>query len=178
MERHREAAGSPASVAIVPFTESHAREVLEVIGSVFTEYGMTFEPDGFDKDLRAIGDHYFARGGWFAVMVEEHRVVGTVGALPQADGVCEVKRLYLRPEYRGRGLGAALMSYITTWAAQAGFERLVAWSDARLAAAHLMYERLGFERFGERVLEDPDRSREYGFRKPIVACRAPGDRLR
>jgi putative acetyltransferase len=59
------------------------------------------------------------------------------------------------------------MAYITTWASQAGFEIVVAWSDARLALAHRMYERLGFERFGERILEDADRSREYGFRRPI-----------
>jgi putative acetyltransferase len=166
--RHRGAAGSPGNVAIVPFTEGHAPGVLEVIGSVFAEYGMTFEPDGFDQDLGAIGDHYFARRGWFAVMVDEQRVVGTVGALPQARRVCEVKRLYLRPEYRGRGYGAALMEYITTWAKQAGFEMVVVWSDARLPLAHRMYERLGFERFGERILQDADRSREYGFRRAIA----------
>jgi putative acetyltransferase len=173
MERPRGTAGSPGTVAIVPFTGSHAPGVLEVIGSVFAEYGMTFEPDGFDQDLRAIGDHYFARRGWFAVMVDDCRVVGTVGALPQAGRVCEIKRLYLRPEYRGRGYGAALMAYITTWARQAGFEMVVAWSDARLALAHLMYERLGFERFGERILEDADRSREYGFRKAIAGRPSP-----
>ena len=153
---------------IVPFAESHAPGVLELIGSVFAEYGMTFEPQGFDRDLTAIRDYYLARRGWFAVMVEDDRVVGTVAALPQADGVCEVKRLYLRPEYRGRGHGAALMAYITAWATTAGFETIVAWSDARLPRAHLMYERLGFERFGERVVDDADRSREYGFRKAIT----------
>jgi len=155
-------------VQIVPFDDSHAPSVLELIGSVFAEYGMTFEPEGFDRDLSAVGEHYLARRGWFAVMVDEGRVIGTVAALPQADGVCEVKRLYLRPEYRGRGYGAALMAYITAWARQAGFETIVAWSDARLARAHAMYERLGFERFGERVVDDADQSREYGFRKTIA----------
>jgi putative acetyltransferase len=154
---------------IVPFAEPHAPEVLELIGSAFSEYGMTFEPDGFDDDLRAIPDRYFARRGWFAVMVDAERVVGTVAALPQAGRECEIKRLYLRPEYRGRGYGAALMQYIAEWAATAGFETVVAWSDARLTLAHLMYERLGFERFGERVQADADRSREYGFRKHIGA---------
>jgi hypothetical protein len=41
----------------------------------------------------------------------------------------------------------------------------IAWSDVRLETAHQVYDRLGFERIGERVIEDIDRSREYGFRK-------------
>jgi putative acetyltransferase len=162
-------------VRIVPFAESHGPDVLQLIGSVFAEYGMTFEPAGFDRDLSAVREYYLARRGWFAVMVDEDRVVGTVAALPQANGVCEVKRLYLRPECRGRGHGAALMAYITAWARKAGFETIVAWSDARLPRAHLLYERLGFERFGERVADDADRSREYGFRKTIA--RGAGDEI-
>lgn len=152
---------------IVPFTETHTDAVVELIGAVFAEYGMTFEPSGFDVDLTAIREHYVARGGWFAVLTDDEQVVGTVAALPRGEGVCEVKRLYLRPEYRGRGHGRALMDYVLAWARERGFDTVIAWSDARLVRAHRMYEGLGFEQFGTRVAEDADRSREYGFRKAV-----------
>jgi len=153
---------------IVPFGEAHAAAVVELIGDVFAEYGMTFEPSGFDADLTAIAEHYPARGGWFAVLVDDERVVGTVAAVPRDEASCELKRLYLRPEYRGRGHGEALLAAVLDWAARHGFRSIVAWSDVRLPQAHRLYERLGFERFGERTVDDADRSHEHGFRKAIA----------
>jgi putative acetyltransferase len=156
--------GSPA---IVPFEASHAAGVLDVIGAVFREYAMTFEPSGFDADLTDIRRYYPERGGRFWVLVDDGRVVGTVAVVPTG-AACEIKRLYLLPEYRGRGLGRALMQQTLDWATASGSRHIVAWSDARLTTAHGVYERMGFSRFGERTAEDADRSREYGFRKELA----------
>ena len=149
---------------LVPFEAAHAAVVLELIGDVFAEYGMTFEPAGFDADLTAIREHYPARGGWFAVLIDGDRVVGTVAALPKDATTVEIKRLYLLPEHRGRGLGRRLLEHALDRAREAGFRGAVAWSDERLRTAHAVYDRMGFERISERVLEDIDRSREYGFK--------------
>jgi putative acetyltransferase len=157
-----------ASPAIVPFEPSHAVAVLEVIGAVFREYAMTFDPSGFDTDLTDIRRYYLEREGRFWVLVDGGRVVGTVAGVNAGDGACEVKRLYLLAEYRGRGLGRALMARVLDWAAASGYRRVDAWSDERLRTAHAMYERLGFTRIGERTADDIDRSREYGFRKELV----------
>ncbi|MGH7277065.1 MAG: GNAT family N-acetyltransferase [Candidatus Rokuibacteriota bacterium] len=157
-----------ASASIVPFEASHAVPVLAVIGAVFDEYAMTFDPSDYDADLTDIPGYYGQRGGQFWVLVADARVVGTVAAVPAGDGVCEVKRLYLAAAYRGRGLGRALMGRMLDWARASGHARAVAWSDARLVTAHGVYERLGFARFGERTADDIDRSREYGFRLELT----------
>ena len=149
---------------IVPFHPSHAAGVLRLIGTVFREYGMTFDPPDFDADLTDIPRYYGDRGGRFWVLVDDGRVVGTVAAVPTGPGSCEVKRLYLAAEYRGRGLGRALMQEMLAWAGASAHRVVVAWSDVRLVTAHAVYDRLGFVRFAERVTEDIDRSREYGFR--------------
>jgi len=162
-------ASKKGSPAIVPFEASHASAVLDVIGDVFREYAMTFEPSGFDADLTDIRRCYLERGGRFWVLVDEGRVVGTVAVVPTGRVGCEVKRLYLLPEYRGRGLGRALLDQTLDWATASGYGHIVAWSDARLGTAHAVYERLGFTRFGVRTVEDADRSREYGFRKELAA---------
>lgn len=155
-------------LAIEPFAPSHARAVLDVIGFVFEEYGMTFDPDDFDSDLLDVPASYAGHGGWFSVLVDDGRVVGTVAAVPKGEGLCELKRLYLLPEYRGRGLGRALLEHVLGLAQSAGFTEAVAWSDVRLGTAHRVYEHLGFERIGERDLDDIDKSHELGFLKRLA----------
>lgn len=125
---------------------------------------MTFEPEGFDRDLRDITGHY---GGAFWVLLDDARVVGTVAAVPVESATVEMKRVYLHPEFRGRGLGRALLEHAMRWAAEAGHRTVVAWSDVRLIHSHPVYERLGFVRFGERITDDIDQSREIGFRKSL-----------
>jgi putative acetyltransferase len=154
--------------AIEPFSPPHAAAVLDVIGAVFAEYGMTFDPSDFDSDLLDIPRHYADRGGWFTVLTDDGRVVGTVAAVPKDAGACEIKRLYLLPQYRGRGLGRALMEHILDRAREAGFREAVAWSDVRLETAHQLYHRLGFERIGERDIDDIDQSHELGFLKRLA----------
>ncbi|HEY3068269.1 MAG TPA: GNAT family N-acetyltransferase [Methylomirabilota bacterium] len=157
------------SPAIVPFDPAHAAGVLDVIGTVFREYEMTFDPPDFDADLTDIPRYYGERGGCFWVLVDNGRVVGTVAGVPTGHGNCEVKRLYLAADYRGRGLGRALMQQMLDWARASGYRVVVAWSDVRLVTAHVVYNRLGFIRFGERVTNDIDRSQEYGFRLEFPA---------
>jgi putative acetyltransferase len=160
---------SSAPLSIAPFAPPHAAGVLDVIGAVFAEYGMTFDPDDFDADLRDIDRHYAGAGGAFFVLLDGGGVVGTVAAVPKSATACEVKRLYLLPQYRGRGQGRAMMEHILAWARAAGFRDAIAWSDVRLQTAHVVYDRLGFERIGERQLEDIDRSRELGFSKRLTS---------
>jgi len=158
-------AGEPPSIE--PFHPSHASGILDVIGLVFAEYAMTFDPSNFDSDLLDVQRHYIERGGWFSVLLDDGRVVGTVAAVPKEERVCELKRLYLLPEYRGRGLGRSLLEHVMERARQEGYREAVAWSDVRLETAHSVYDRLGFERLGERVIDDIDQSHEYGFRKEL-----------
>jgi GNAT superfamily N-acetyltransferase len=129
---------------------------------------MTFEPDGYERDLRDIRGVYLEGGGMFSVLVDGGRVVGTVAALPHEEATAEVKRFYLDAAYRGRGWGRALMDHVERWAAAAGFQRVEAWSDARLTRAHVVYQRLGYRRIGERRIDDVDQSTEYGFEKRLA----------
>jgi putative acetyltransferase len=148
---------------LVPFRPEHAAGVSALIETVYAEYGMTFDRD-YESDLFQIEQVYLDRGGWFHVLLDDARVAGSVAARPKDDGTCEIKRVYLARALRGRGHGRAMMEAVLGWAAARGYRVAVAWSDVRLQTAHAMYRRLGFEAFGERTLDDPDRSHEIGFR--------------
>jgi GNAT superfamily N-acetyltransferase len=156
---------------IVPFAPVHGTAAVEIIRNVFVEYGMTFDLDGFDADLLDVPASYLAPGGTFAVLLDDERVIGTVAALPHDHVECEIKRLYLLPAARGQGHGRRLLEHVLGWARDAGHRRAIAWSDVRLARAHVLYSRLGFARIGERECEDIDRSREYGFALDLAAGR-------
>jgi putative acetyltransferase len=159
--------GAPTSPVIVPFAPGHAAGVVALIRAVFDEYAMTFDLDGFDADLRDVPGSYAGGGGAFWVLLDG-TVVGSAGIVPRDGRTCELKRLYLRPAYRGGGHGRRLIEVATGWAREHGCREIVAWSDVRLAAAHHVYRRLGFEPMGERVCADVDQSRELGFRLALA----------
>ena len=124
---------------------------------------MTFDLEDYDADLQDVAASYAGRGGCFFVLLDGERVVGTVGATPKDSTTCELKRLYVRPGYRGGRLGRRLIERILAWAGAAGYRSVVLWSDVRFDTAHEVYRRLGFCQVGERTVEDIDQSREYGF---------------
>lgn len=152
-----------SEVRIVPFSREHAAGAVHVIASVFAEYAMTFDPADYDVDLQDIDTSYAGRGGAFSVLLDDDRVVGTVGVVAYGGAECEIKRLYLLPAYRGRGHGRRLLQHALDWGRARGCHRAVAWSDVRLQTAHEVYRRMGFETIGERVCDDTDRSCEIGF---------------
>jgi GNAT superfamily N-acetyltransferase len=149
--------------AIVPFEERHGPGVLALIGGVFREYGLTFDPSGYDADLTRISAAYHDAGGAFWVLEDDGRVVGTVAVVPLSSDEVEIKRVYLDSSLRGRGLGAMLVEHAFAWARAHGHRRARLWSDVKFTRAHVMYERLGFLRTGIRDCEDLDRSREHGY---------------
>src|SRR5438552_8051046 len=156
-------------VAVVPFEEHHTGGVLALIGGVFAEYGLTFEPTGYDADLTRIPGTYFRAGGAFWVLEDDGRVVGTVAVVPLSPTDVEIKRVYLDASLRGQGLGKALIEHALNWASGRGHTRVKLWSDVKFTRSHIMYERLGFVRSVIRDCDDLDRSREYGFEKVLPA---------
>jgi putative acetyltransferase len=157
--------------SIVPFEERHLPAVLALIGAVFREYGLTFDPHGYDSDLNQIPAKYRGAGGDFWVLEDGGRVVGTVAVLPVSATEVEVKRVYLDATLRGQGWGRRLVEHALEWAVARGHRRAGLWSDVKFDRAHVMYQRLGFVQFGSRECDDIDRSREYGFVRDLPASR-------
>lgn len=154
---------------IVPFDERHAAGVVALIGAVFAEYGLGFEPAGYDADLTRITAAYQDSGGAFWVLEDDGRAGGTVAIVPLSPAEAEIKRVYLDPALRGRGWGRALVEEALAWASVHGHRRVQLWSDVKFTRSHGLYERLGFRRTGIRTCDDVDRSHEYGFEKVLPA---------
>jgi putative acetyltransferase len=154
---------------MVAFEERHTGGVLALIGGVFAEYGLTFDPAGYDADLTRVMGTYCRAGGAFWVLEDDGRVVGTVGVVALSPDEVEIKRVYLHASLRGQGWGRALVEHAMSWAAARGHTRVRLWSDVKFERSHVMYGRLGFVRTGLRDCDDVDRSREYRFEKALAA---------
>lgn len=80
--------------------------------------------------------------------------VGCIALRKLEEGVCEVKRLYVRPAYRGNKLGQWLVSHIMRTAVDLGYKRVMLDSLERLPAAGRLYQSMGF-RYVEAYCHNP-----------------------
>jgi len=123
---------------------------LEHVRGLFREYwdSFGFTPcfQGFGDEVARLPGNYAPPGGRLALLLVDDAVAGCV-ALRQIDADrCEAKRLYVRPEFRGRGLGLALLEWVIAEARAAGYRQLVGDTMPVMQQALKMYDRIGFER--------------------------------
>ncbi|HLK69217.1 MAG TPA: GNAT family N-acetyltransferase [Bryobacteraceae bacterium] len=125
---------------------------LEQVRELFVEYWDSF---GFTPCFQNFGDEvanlpgkYAPPGGRLALALEKGEPAGCA-ALRQVDTErCEAKRLYVRPLFRGGGLGRTLMEWVIAEARRMGYRELVGDTMPVMTKALEMYWRMGFEQTG------------------------------
>ena len=99
---------------------------------------------------------------------DESGAIG-MGALRRHDGrLGEVKRMYVKPEAQGRGVGAAILARIEQLARTEGFTRLVLETGSNFDAAKRLYERSAFAPC-DAVLDYPPSAWTAFYAKALVA---------
>ena len=102
--------------------------------------------------------------GMFVVAYLDDLAVGCGAVRRIDDGTAELKRMYVDPSVRGRGIGRALVEALESEARQLRVTRVVLETGTRLARAIRLYESMGYKRiplYGE-YLSSPDTSMCFG----------------
>ena len=123
----------------------------------WTSFGFTACFQGFESELAALPGKYAPPRGRLLLATVDGQPAGCVALRPFDQTRGEVKRLYVRPQFRGRGVGKALMNSLAAEARAVGYSELIADTIPQVMATALaMYERLGFERIDPYSNETPE----------------------
>jgi putative acetyltransferase len=111
------------------------------------EYGLGWEPTGADQDVLQVERAYQQVGGAFWVVERLGTIVGTAAYYPITRGTkaVEIRKMYLRPEVRGKGLGRWLLGQLEGAIAQANYQEIWIETASVLREAVQLYERSGYQ---------------------------------
>ncbi len=99
----------------------------------------------FDKELADLPGDYAPPKGRLILAEYEGQLAGCVALHKLDEDICEMKRLYLRPQFRGKGLGRALADRIIADARQIGYRRMrLDTVEPVMPDAVAMYRKIGF----------------------------------
>lgn len=134
----------------------------------FLDFSLCFQD--FERELAQLPGFYAPPSGRLWLARVDGAVVGCVGLRPYQDGKCEMKRLYLRKEARGLGLGRRLAELTVAAAEEIGYPVMRLDTVPKLATAIMLYRDMGFVEVSE---PEPDGAPDglLVFEKQLAAAR-------
>ncbi|MFI5253319.1 MAG: GNAT family N-acetyltransferase [Bacteroidota bacterium] len=126
------------------YTENHIPE----IRNLFLEYAASLNIDlcfqNFDKELAGLPGDYAPPGGCLLMIIDGEKTAGCVAIRKISDEICEMKRLYIKPEFRGKGLGKKLAVTVIERAKNLRYHTMRLDTLPIMKEAIQMYRSLGF----------------------------------
>ena len=166
---------------IRPASPQDEPQIQRIVSTVYAEFNFGWEPEGYNADLYDIQNHY-QTPNQFWVAEEDNQILGCVGIeiFPAHPGKlgettilenqtriaaadCELVRLYLAKEARGKKIGLQLTQTCINYAKSQGCQNMEIWSDKVLHQAHKLYQSLGAEVITDRLCPPPDETPEWGM---------------
>ncbi|WP_107668576.1 GNAT family N-acetyltransferase [Cyanothece sp. BG0011] len=128
--------------------ERDREEVIQLIALVLDEYGLSFEPNGADVDVVEVKQFYQKVGGQFWVVELNHKIVGTAGYYPisRGDRAVEIRKMYLLPSVRKKGLGTYLLQSLELEIVTQGYQQIWIETASCLTEAIKLYEKSNYQR--------------------------------
>ncbi|MCH9025397.1 MAG: GNAT family N-acetyltransferase, partial [candidate division Zixibacteria bacterium] len=99
----------------------------------------------FDKELEALPGKYAAPDGRLLLALYEEKIAGCVALWKVNDQVCEMKRLWVRPEFRGKKIGRQLAEFVIEQARLIGYAKMKLDTIDTMTEAIKLYDSLGFQ---------------------------------
>lgn len=126
-----------------------SNELILKTKELFQEYasslGFDLSFQDFEKEMATFPVQYAPPQGRLCLAQYRHEIVGCVGLRDLGGGICEMKRMYVKPNYRVQGLGRALAKAIINEARNIGYTHMRLDTIPSMKAAVSLYTSLGFK---------------------------------
>lgn len=135
---------------------SDKRKILSLVKEVLGEYGLELNPEVEDLDITNINKFYYENNGAFEVIEFKGKIIGTYGVYKLDEETCELRKMYLKKEFQGLGLGNIMLENSLKLAMNLNYKRITLQTNSVLYKAVKLYKKYGFEEFEEQVCKRCD----------------------
>lgn len=134
---------------MLTFVQAESAEQLDHARELWREYADWLEVDlcfqNFEKELAELPGRYALPEGRLWLALSDDKLAGSIALRKIADGICEMKRLYVRPQFRGQGIGRQLTTRLIEEARQIGYARMrLDTLPSKMKEAIAVYRSAGF----------------------------------
>jgi putative acetyltransferase len=134
---------------IIRIVQAMSSKDLDQVRELFQEYakslGFELHFQNFDKEIAELPGDYAPPSGRLLLLIYESRIAGCVALRNMGKGVCEMKRLYVRSEFRGKGIGKTLARTIIKEAHRIVYRSMRLDTVPAMQEAISLYRSLGFK---------------------------------
>ncbi len=135
--------------AVIELIEANTREHVKMAREIFLRYAQSLDFDlsfqDFTAELAGLPGAYGPPTGCLLLALEKGEAAGCVAFRKIGDGVCEMKRLFIDPQQRGKGIGRILTHAVIQKAKRLGYKRMRLDTVPSMTPAINLYRSLGFE---------------------------------
>ena len=130
-------------IEIIPYRQEYAQD-FKKLNIAWLEKFFWVEPH--DEEVLGNPDKYILQPGGNIFFVKAgDEIIGTVALMKMEDGVFELTKMAITPQYQGQQLGQKLLEHTIQYARQQGWKRLIIYSSRKLENAIYIYHKYGFE---------------------------------
>ena len=138
---------------VIDFVQASSDDDIAQARGLFREYETWIQTDlcfqSFEQELAGLPGKYAPPEGRLLLAFQDGQLAGCVALRKIGEGVCEMKRLFVRPDFHGKGLGRRLIDQVVKEAREIGYQRMrLDTLPPRMNKAIELYRRLGFIRLG------------------------------
>jgi GNAT superfamily N-acetyltransferase len=134
---------------MLKINEVKTPEHVEIVRRLFREYadslGFDLSFQNFEQELADLPGHYTPPRGRLYLAYVGKRPAGCIALRWLSDEVCEMKRFYVCPLFRGKGVGKRLATLLINEAREIGYKRMLLDTVPTMKRAMVLYRALGFK---------------------------------
>lgn len=134
---------------MLSLVQAETAEQFEEVRQLWREYAAWLEVDlcfqNFERELAELPGRYAPPEGRLLLALSNDDLAGCIALRKIGEGTCEMKRLYVRPRFRGQGIGRRLTEALIEEAREVGYARMLLDTlPSKMKEAALVYRSFGF----------------------------------